>query len=238
MSGHSKWSNIKHRKQAVDAHKSQKFQKLAKEIRMAVLSGGIDLKKNSLLRTVIQKAKTFNMAKSVIERAINSAAKNLTSQEESFWWGGKFLKNVFLLFRLQMGKGHQIKAINELKKVVSKSKTEILPLSSLLHFFDWVISVDLLNLSEKTFLELTVNFNIDKFIYQKEKQTLYFSDSKNYKKFQNYALENGIKLEKVEQTYLPKLKLVIDSPLKKELMTLKEIVLSKTSCNLIVDNLE
>ncbi len=70
MSGHSKWSNIKRTKGAVDARKSQVFTKLAREITVAARQGGADPESNFRLRLVIQKARENNMPLDNIERAI------------------------------------------------------------------------------------------------------------------------------------------------------------------------
>ena len=61
MSGHSKWANIKRRKEAVDGKKAQIYSKLGKEITVAVKQGGPDPASNAKLRDVIAKAKANNM---------------------------------------------------------------------------------------------------------------------------------------------------------------------------------
>jgi YebC/PmpR family DNA-binding regulatory protein len=70
MSGHSKWSSIKHRKGAVDAKRGQLFTKLARAIQVAARDGGGDPAGNAALATAVQKAKDARMPKDNIERAI------------------------------------------------------------------------------------------------------------------------------------------------------------------------
>ena len=74
MSGHSKWSNIKRKKEATDAAKGAIFTKLGKEIMVAVKAGGPDPDGNSRLKDVISKAKAANMPNDNINRAIKKAA--------------------------------------------------------------------------------------------------------------------------------------------------------------------
>ncbi len=74
MAGHSKWANIKHRKNRADAIKGKIFTRLTKEIISAVKQGGADPKSNSRLRLVIQKAKAANLPSDNIERNIKKAA--------------------------------------------------------------------------------------------------------------------------------------------------------------------
>jgi len=70
MSGHNKWSTIKHKKGAADAKRGKIFTKLIKEISVAAKLGGGDPAGNPRLRTAIDKAKQENMPKDNIERAI------------------------------------------------------------------------------------------------------------------------------------------------------------------------
>ncbi|MBQ5893426.1 MAG: YebC/PmpR family DNA-binding transcriptional regulator, partial [Clostridia bacterium] len=60
MSGHSKWANIKHKKEKTDAARGKIFTKIGKEITVAVKEGGGDPVSNSKLRDLIQKAKANN----------------------------------------------------------------------------------------------------------------------------------------------------------------------------------
>ena len=74
MSGHSKWNNIKRKKEASDAAKGAVFTKIAKEIAVAVKAGGPDPDGNSRLKDVVAKAKAANMPNDNIARAIKKAA--------------------------------------------------------------------------------------------------------------------------------------------------------------------
>ena len=73
MSGHSKWANIKHKKEKTDAQRAGIFTKIGKEIAMAVKAGGGDPNSNSKLRDVIAKAKANNLPNDNIERSIKKA---------------------------------------------------------------------------------------------------------------------------------------------------------------------
>jgi YebC/PmpR family DNA-binding regulatory protein len=69
MSGHSKWSSIKHKKAAVDSRRGQQFTKLARAITVAAREGG-DIEANPMLANAVQKARDASMPKDNIERAI------------------------------------------------------------------------------------------------------------------------------------------------------------------------
>lgn len=74
MSGHSKWSTIKRKKGANDAQRAKIFTKIAREIIVAVKSGGPDPENNSRLKDVIAKARSNNMPNDNINRTIKKAA--------------------------------------------------------------------------------------------------------------------------------------------------------------------
>ncbi|MBO7730602.1 MAG: YebC/PmpR family DNA-binding transcriptional regulator [Lachnospiraceae bacterium] len=79
MSGHSKFANIKHKKEKNDAAKGKMFTIIGKEIAIAVKEGGPDPSNNSKLRDVIAKAKANNMPNDTIERGIKKAAGDANS---------------------------------------------------------------------------------------------------------------------------------------------------------------
>ena len=89
MSGHSKWSTIKHAKGIADAKRGQLFTKFIKEISIAAKMGGGDPASNPRLRTAMLKAKAASMPKDNIERAIKKGTGELgaTSYEELVYEG-------------------------------------------------------------------------------------------------------------------------------------------------------
>lgn len=77
MSGHSKWSTIKHKKAAADAKRGQIFTKYIREITVAARMGGADTEANPRLRAAVSAARGVNMPKDNIERAISRGAGGL-----------------------------------------------------------------------------------------------------------------------------------------------------------------
>ena len=84
MSGHSKFANIKHKKEKNDAAKGKIFTIIGREIAVAVKEGGPDPDNNSRLRDVIAKAKANNMPNDTIDRGIKKAAGDLGSVNYEF----------------------------------------------------------------------------------------------------------------------------------------------------------
>lgn len=94
MSGHSKWATIKHKKGALDAKRGKIFSKMSKELMVAAKQGGSNPDMNPTLRTVIAKAKSYNMPADNIDRAVKKGAgeiEGVTYEEvtyEGFAAGG------------------------------------------------------------------------------------------------------------------------------------------------------
>ena len=88
MSGHSKWSNIKHKKEKTDAQKAKVFTKIGKEMAIAIRAGGADPSVNGKLRDLISKAKSLNVPNDNIKRIIDKASSaDATNYEEIVYEG-------------------------------------------------------------------------------------------------------------------------------------------------------
>lgn len=79
MSGHSKFANIKHKKERNDATRGKIFTRMGRELAVAVKAGGADPEANTRLRDAIAKAKAGNMSNDTIERSIKKAAGDLNA---------------------------------------------------------------------------------------------------------------------------------------------------------------
>ena len=90
MSGHSKWSTIKHKKAATDAKRGKLFTRIAMEITISAREGGGDLAFNNRLALIVDKAKAANMPKDNIERAIKRGTGELE--------GGELFENLYEVY--------------------------------------------------------------------------------------------------------------------------------------------
>ena len=81
MAGHSKWNNIKHRKEAADSRRGRVFSKLAKLIMVSAKSGGANPEENLSLRYAIERARAESMPKESIERAVKKGTGELKTAE-------------------------------------------------------------------------------------------------------------------------------------------------------------
>ena len=88
MAGHSHWAGIKHKKGKADKQKSNLFSKLSREITVAAKLGDIDPDMNARLRSAIQAARSANMPKDNIERAIDKSSINENENFENLRYEG------------------------------------------------------------------------------------------------------------------------------------------------------
>lgn len=116
MSGHSKWANIKHQKQVEDIRRGKIFSKLARAISVAARQGGSDPNLNPTLRTAIEKARSYNMPKDKIERAIG-AGQSVQSLEEAVYEGYGSLGVAFMVKVLTDNKN---RTLSEIRKIFDK----------------------------------------------------------------------------------------------------------------------
>ncbi len=97
MAGHSKWANIKHRKGAQDAKRSKIFQKVSKEIIVAIKEGGNDPQTNARLRLAIDKAKSVNVPNDNIKKLLDKGSSKDASTYSEITYEGYGPEGVAIL---------------------------------------------------------------------------------------------------------------------------------------------
>jgi len=133
MSGHNKWSTIKHKKGAADAKRSKIFSKLVKEIQVAVKEGGPDPNHNARLRLVVQNAKGVSMPKDNIERAIKGGNKDAASFFETTFEG--YLPNAVAVF-IECTTDNQQRSVSNVRSIFNKYNGNLGTNGSLSFLFD------------------------------------------------------------------------------------------------------
>ena len=101
MSGHSKWNNIKHKKEKADAAKAKIFTKIGKEMAVAIKAGGPDPSNNSKLRDLIAKAKANNVPNDNIQRTIKKFSDNSDINFEEIVYEGYGPSGVAIIVETQ-----------------------------------------------------------------------------------------------------------------------------------------
>lgn len=147
MSGHSKWSKIKHQKKTTDALRGKTFTKLSRAITIAVKEGG-----GVRLRLAIDKARSFNMPKENIERAIERAERS--GEGESLTYG---LYEAFgpggVGIIIEVATDNKKRTVAELKNVLDRGESTLAASGSVSHFFKLVGLINVIK-QDKTFDEI------------------------------------------------------------------------------------
>ncbi|MBF0234408.1 MAG: YebC/PmpR family DNA-binding transcriptional regulator [Desulfamplus sp.] len=157
MSGHSKWSTIKHKKGAADAKRGKIFTKLIKEITVAARMGGGDPEANPRLRKAINDAKSQNMPKDNLERAIKKGTGELEGVEyEEIHYEGYGPGGVAVL--VECLTDNKNRTIADVRYIFSKAGGNIGTDGCVAWMFDkkGLISVDKESSDEDTLMEIAL----------------------------------------------------------------------------------
>ena len=135
MSGHNKWSTIKHKKGAADAKRGKIFSRIAKEMTIVAKSGGGDPGSNPTLRTLIAKAKACNMPNDNIDRAIKKGTGELESDIlEEITYEGYAQGGVGLVVKVLTD--NKNRAAAEVRNIFKKSGSDFAGLGSVSRGFE------------------------------------------------------------------------------------------------------
>ncbi len=158
MSGHSKWSSIKHKKAATDAKRGRIFTKIIKEITVAARMGGGDADANPRLRTAIQAAKSENMPKDNIDRAIKKGTGELegVNYEESVYEGYGPGGAAVLIESLSDNKN---RAVADIRNIFSKNGGSLGENGCVAWMFDTkgYIAIEKTAIDEEDLMEMTLD---------------------------------------------------------------------------------
>ena len=211
MSGHSKWSQIKHKKGVTDAKKSKTFSQLANQITLATKQGKSgDPKINSYLRDAISKARSNNLPLDNIERAIkrglNEDSDNQIEQVvfEAYGPGGVAL----LIISITDNKN---RVLGEIRRILNKYNGKLASSGSVNWLFDekGKISLKELNFKISEDLELELIDNGLENIEIEDGQTVLYCSKEKIEKLRSILDKNNIENE-VEIVYLAKNPIVMN----------------------------
>jgi YebC/PmpR family DNA-binding regulatory protein len=203
MSGHSKWSTIKHKKGAVDAKRGKAFTKIIKEIMVAARFGGGDPDGNPRLRTAISAAKGVNMPKDNIERAIKKGAGELEGTHyEEFTYEGYAPGGVAVMVDIMTD--NKNRTIADIRHIFSKNNGRIGETGCVSYMFlkKGLIVLEKKDVNEDRLMEIALDVGAED--VNDEGDTFeVVTDPKNFEKVKNALDKNGIKYTLAEITMVP-----------------------------------
>ena len=157
MAGHSHWAGIKHKKGRVDKQRSKIFSKLSKEITVAAKSGSKDPDMNPRLRSAIQSARSANMPKDNIERAIKKSEVNKNLNYDSLVYEGFGPEKIAII--IEALTENKNRTVSNIRTIFQKFGGNLGESGVASHHFKQVgiIRIDKNKISEEDILELATN---------------------------------------------------------------------------------
>jgi len=161
MAGHSHWAGIKHKKGKADKQRSKIFSKLSKEITVAAKLGDKDPAMNSRLRSAIQAARTANMPKDNIERAIDRSSVNSESNFENLRYEGFGPEKVAII--VEALTDNKNRTASNIRTIFQKAGGSLGTQGSASHNFNQlgVIKIDKKEMIDGDILELAIEAGAD-----------------------------------------------------------------------------
>ena len=157
MAGHSHWAGIKHKKGKADKARSSLFTKLSREITVAAKSGDKNPDMNSRLRSAIQSARSSNMPKDNIQRAIEKSEISAVSNFENIRYEGFGPKKIAVI--VEALTDNKNRTASNLRTIFQKSGGNLGTQGTASHNFKQIgiIKIDISEASEEKIFELTLN---------------------------------------------------------------------------------
>ena len=161
MAGHSHWAGIKHKKGKADKQRSKIFSKLSKEITVAAKLGDKDPNMNPRLRSAIQAARSANMPKDNIERAIDKSSLNTELNFESLRYEGFGPEKIAVI--IETLTDNKNRTASNIRTIFQKAGGNLGTQGSASHNFSQlgIIKIDKKEISEERILELAIEAGAD-----------------------------------------------------------------------------
>lgn len=203
MSGHSKWSTIKHKKAKKDAQKGKLFSKLARKITVEARQGGGDTEKNSSLRMVVEQAQEAGMPKDNIKRAIQRGTGELPGTTlEQITCEGYGPGGVALL--IEAVTDNKKRTIAEIRHLLTSNGGHMGEVGCVSWLFErkGVVVFDKKNLDEEEAMELAIEVGAEDVREDKETTEVVFSPE-TYGTVKEKIKEKKLNPELLELTMFP-----------------------------------
>ena len=157
MAGHSHWAGIKHKKGKADKQRSKIFSKLSKEITVAAKLGDKDPAMNPRLRSAIQAARSANVPKDNIERAIDKSSINTEANFESLRYEGFGPYNIAVI--VETLTDNKNRTASSIRTIFQKAGGSLGTQGSASHNFNQlgIIKIDKLEISDEEIFELAID---------------------------------------------------------------------------------
>lgn len=211
MSGHSKWSTIKHKKAAQDAKRGALFTKLIKEITIAARLGGGEPEGNPRLRTAIANAKAQSLPKENIERAIKKGTGDLEGVNyEEIVYEGYGPHNIAIIVETMTD--NRNRTISSIRYHFNKAGGNLGTANSVQYLFErkGIIAVPKNKIDEDTLTELIVEAGADDIETNEENEFLVIVQPEDFEAVRNTLEDQEVTMNRAEVVQVPQTKVMIE----------------------------
>ena len=204
MSGHNRWSTIKHKKAAADAKKSRGWTKLIKEVAIAARGGG-DPSGNPRLRTAVDKARAANIPNDTIERSIRKGSgQDQAEQLEELTYQAYGPGGVAIV--IELATDNRNRTASELRKLLERQNAKIDSSGSVLHKFKkrGQLLFDASKYSEDAVTEVALETGAED-VRAEEDSIIVLCEPGQFYDLREVFEKKGLKAEVAEVTMLPEM---------------------------------
>ena len=181
MAGHSHWAGIKHKKGKADKQRANLFTKLSREITVAAKSGDKNPDMNARLRSAIQAARSANMPKDNIERAIDKSSNSVNENFENIRYEGFGPNNIAVI--VECLTDNKNRTASNMRTLFQKNGGSLGTQGSASHNFKQmgIIKIDKKEISEEKILEIAINSGANECFSEKEFHEIQCDKNEIYK---------------------------------------------------------
>lgn len=222
MAGHSKWANIKHRKEAQDNKKGKIFTKIARELTVAAKIGGGDPASNSRLRLALDKARASNMPKDNVERAIKKGTGEGNDQIfEDITYEGYAPGGVGIVVKTLTD--NRNRTIMEVRTVITKRGGSMAEAGSVAWQFEnkGIIEVPVTACSEDDIMNYVLEAGAEDVVTDGDIYSI-TTEPAEFENVKKHLEENNIQIDFAELSMKPKTTIDVEGEAAKKLIALVE----------------
>ena len=237
MAGHSHWAGIKHKKGKADKQRSKIFSKLSREITVAAKLGDKNPDMNSRLRSAIQSARSANMPKENISRAIDKSEVDADSSFENIRYEGFGPYNIAVI--VETLTDNKNRSASNLRTIFQKNGGNLGTQGSATHYFEQtgIIKIDKNNQDEDKIYEYVLDSGADDFIKSEDYYEIRCNKIEIYK-VKKKLEKNIVNFVSTEIEWLPTSSREIDKNRKEDVMKFLEALEDDDDVQNIFTNLK
>jgi len=206
MAGHSKFKNIKFRKGAQDKKRAKQFSKIGREIQIAVKIAGTDIESNPRLRLAITKARSVNMPKDNVDRAINKNNSDTTEYSEVRYEGYGPFGTAFIVEALTDNKN---RTASEIRSIFSKNGGNLGETGSVSFNFDKVGEIQIKSEINDTLLEELLEHGLEDYSIE-DNITNVYCKFESLASLEKVIMEKGLDVESALIVWKPNMTVKIE----------------------------